>query len=310
MKLATLLRAMPRIYLTVDGRSLALCRVVMASTLIADLARRWPWLRDFYSNAGLLPNHTMLWRPPQPRMFSLFFMASNADEAAVGFVIALLCFLCLLVGYRTRLFHVLSFAMMTSLHERILFAGNWGAVALAVLMVWTAFLPLGRRFSIDALLSSLRAGRDEGPADIEVQRLPSPDKRPAVSLAVLAILLQLAAVYALNFAHKSGATWRDGAAVHYTLYQERIVTCLGVWVRTHLPFSATRAMTYGTLCIEGSAAALILSPIFWRTTRACAAAMLLTLHGAIALLVNLGTFSAAMIGFTPLLIDSKYWDWL
>jgi predicted DCC family thiol-disulfide oxidoreductase YuxK len=310
MNLRATRRELIRAYFTFDGRSLALFRVGLATVLIVDLLRRVPWLRDFYSNAGLLPNHTVLWRPPLPRLFSVFFMASQREEAAVGFAIAFVCFFCLLVGWRTRLFHLLSFAMTTSLHNRILFAENWGAVALGALMLWTAFSPLGRRFSVDALLASLRAGKGEGPADIAARRLPPADERPAVSLAVLALLLQLAVIYFFNFEHKSGATWRDGTAVHYVLYQERIVTWLGVWTREHAPFAVTKALTRGTLVIEASAPALILTPIFWRYTRVLAAALLVGLHGGIALMVNLGIFSAAMLAYYPLLIDSIYWDWL
>jgi predicted DCC family thiol-disulfide oxidoreductase YuxK len=302
--------ALKRIYLTVDGRSLALCRVVLATVLLVDLFRRVRWLRDFYSNDGLLPNHTMLWRPPQPRIFSVFFMASNVDEAAVGFVVAFFCFFCLLIGWRTRLFHLLSFAMTTSLHNRILFAENWGSVTLGTLMVWTAFLPLGRRFSIDALLAGLRAGRDERPDDIAAGRLPAPDRRPAVSLAVLAVLLQLAAIYGFNCAHKSGVTWRTGTAIHYTLYQERIITWLGVWTREHAPFAVTRALTYGTLAVEGVAPILVLTPIFWRKTRLVAVVLLTALHTGIALMVNLGIFSAAVMAYYPLLLDASHWDWL
>jgi hypothetical protein len=308
--LGSLRRTLARTYLTVDGRSLALCRIGLALVLIADLLRRVPWLRDLYSNAGLLPNHTMLWQPPLPRLFSVFFMASHVDEAAVGFAIAFFCFVCLLVGWRTRLFHILSFAMTTSLHDRILVVENWGTVALGALMLWTAFLPLGRRFSVDALVSTLRAGSGERPDDLAAPRIPVPDTRPAVSLAVLALLLQLAVIYGLNFAHKTGETWRHGTAVHYVLYQERIVTWLGVWARQHLPFAVTKGMTYGTLMIEASAPVLILTPIFWRQTRLLAILLLTLLHTGISLFANLGIFSAAMIAFYPLLLDSAHWDWL
>jgi hypothetical protein len=200
--------------------------------------------------------------------------------------------------------------MTTSLHDRILVVENWGTVALAALMLWTAFLPLGRRFSVDALVSSLRAASGERPDDLAAPRIPAPDTRPAVSLAVLALLLQLAVIYGLNFAHKTGPTWRQGTAVHYVLYQERIVTWLGVWAGQHLPFAVTKGMTYGTLTIEASAPVLILTPICWRQTRLLAILLINLLHTGIALFANLGIFSAAMIAFCPLLLDSTHWDWL
>jgi len=71
-----------RTYLQIDLRSLAFGRIVFGLVLIGDLLRRVPWLRDFYSNVGLVPNHTVLWRPPFPRIFSFLFMASLPEESA------------------------------------------------------------------------------------------------------------------------------------------------------------------------------------------------------------------------------------
>ena len=167
-------------YLRIDTRSLALGRIAIGLVLIADLLRRIPWIRHFYSNAGLIPNHTVLWRPPFPRIFSVFFMASLPEESSLLFWVCFFCFFCFLIGYRTKLFHLLSFALTTSLHNRIIFAENWGGVAMGVLIVWTAFLPLGRRFSVDALLASLRARPHETTDDLAAG-VPPPDTRPVVS---------------------------------------------------------------------------------------------------------------------------------
>lgn len=298
-----------RTYLQIDLRSLALGRIVLGLVLIGDLLRRVPWLRDFYSNLGLIPNHTVLWRPPFPRIFSFLFMASLPEESAIWFCIAFFCFFCFTVGYRTKLFHLLSFAMTTSLHNRILFAENWGGVAIGALMVWTAFLPLGRRCSVDALRASLRARPDETPEELAAG-VPPPDERQTTSLAALGLLLQIAVIYWFNFLHKTGPTWREGTAVHYVLWQERIVTVLGLWVRTHAPFAVTKLLTEGTLVIEASAAFLVLTPIFWRWTRFVAALLLIGMHGSIALLVNLGIFSAAMIAYQPFLFTEAQWELL
>ncbi|HEX3902484.1 MAG TPA: DCC1-like thiol-disulfide oxidoreductase family protein [Polyangia bacterium] len=309
MTRAALAERLRRTYLQIDLRSLALGRIVLGLVLLGDLLRRVPWLRDFYSNLGLIPNHTILWRPPFPRIFSFLFMASLPEESAIWFFIALVCFVCFTVGYRTRLFHLLSFAMTTSLHNRIMFAENWGGVAIGALMVWTAFLPLGRRFSVDAIRASLRARPDETPAELAAG-VPPPDERQTTSLAALGLLLQIAIIYWFNYLHKSGPTWHDGSAVHYVLWQERIVTWVGLQVRTNAPYIVTKLLTEGTLVIEASAAFLILTPIFWRWTRFVAALLLIGLHGGIALLVNLGIFSAAMLAFQPFLFTEAQWTLL
>jgi predicted DCC family thiol-disulfide oxidoreductase YuxK len=295
-----------RTYLQIDPRSLAVGRIFLGLVLLGDLLRRIPWLRDFYSNLGLIPNHTVLWRPPFPRIFSVFFMASLPEESALWFCFAFVCFFCFLIGYRTRLFHLLSFVMTTSLHNRILGAENWGGVAIGVLMVWTAFLPLGRRFSVDAIRASLRARPNETPAELAAG-VPPPDLRPTTSLAALGLLLQIGIIYWLNFVQKSGPTWHDGSAVHYVLWQERIVTWVGLQVRTHAPYAFTKFLTESTLVVEASAAFLVLTPIFWRWTRFVAALLLIGLHGGIALLVNLGIFSAAMMAFQPFLLTDAQW---
>ena len=76
MTRSALRQALARAYVSIDPRSLGLCRIVLGLVLIVDLLRRLPLIRDFYTNAGLLPNHTVLWRPPLPRLLSVFFPVS------------------------------------------------------------------------------------------------------------------------------------------------------------------------------------------------------------------------------------------
>jgi predicted DCC family thiol-disulfide oxidoreductase YuxK len=299
--------ALRRTYLTIDGRSLGLFRIGLALLMLVDLVRRVPHIRDFYTNVGLLPNHTVLWRPQVARLFSVFFPVSLGQEVWITFVICAICYLCLLVGWRTRVFQVVCFLLATSLHTRVTFVENWGTVAMGALAAWTLFLPLGRRFSVDAIRASLRARRDETPADLVPERLPPPDERPAVSLACLGILLQLAVIYWFNFAHKSGETWRDGTAIHYVLWQERIVTTFGLWAREHAPFALWKALAHGTLILESSMPFVLLAPVLRHWMRGLAIVALTGFHAGIALLVNLGVFSPAMIAYYPLLLTDAHW---
>jgi len=300
-------KALVRTYLTIDGRSLGVGRVGLALLMLLDLARRAPHVRDFYTNAGVLPNHTVLWRPQVARLFSVFFPVSLGQEAWLTFALCAFCYVCLLVGWRTRLFQVVCFLLAISLHNRIVFVENWGTVAMDALMAWTLFLPLGRRFSVDALRTSLRARPDETPADLAPERLPPPDERPAASLACLGILLQLAVIYWFNFSHKTGQTWRDGTAIHYVLWQERIVTSLGLWAREHLPLALWRTLTHGTLVFESVMPAVLLCPVLRHWTRGLAVVALTAFHGSIALLINLGVFSPAMIAYVPFLLTDGHW---
>ena len=232
-----------RTYLQLDLRSLALGRIVLGLVLITDLLRRVPYLRDLYSNLGLIPNHTVLWRPPFPRIFSVFFMASLPEEAALWFFVAFVCFFCFLVGYRTRLFHLLSFAMTTSLHNRVLAAENWGARhrrADHLDGVPAARPPaLRRRHPRQPARASRRDAADLG----RWSAAATSGRPPAGGAGRRGCSPPF--VYWLNFVHKSGPTGRGGSVVHYVLWQERIVTWVGLQVRGGRPLRLHQAPDRG-----------------------------------------------------------------
>ncbi len=153
-------------YLTIDARSVALGRIAVSIILLVDLVRRIPVLDLFYTNDGLLPNHTLLWRPPTQWMFSFFFLASLREEAILGFLICGFVYLALLVGWRTTLMRFLAPICLVSLHARVTLVENGGDWMLCELIIWSAFLPLGRRFSVDAVRASLRRRRETTAAEL------------------------------------------------------------------------------------------------------------------------------------------------
>ncbi len=259
-----------------DPRSLGLLRMAVATVLLVDLVRRWPTLPHWYTNTGLIPNHTLLAWPPQPHMFSLFFGASSALEARVGFVLCGLAYLGLLVGYRTRLFHLCSLVALGSLHTRTAFVEDGGDLVAHSLVLWTFFLPLGRRFSVDAVLASLREKPEHTPAELSA-RAPR-DDAPVHDLAVLVVLLQLGVIYAFD--------------------------TLGAY----LPRWSSRAMRGATLAIEGSAPLLIFSPWGRRWTRRLALALLPAMQVAVAIPLALGMLTPNLLAFYPLLLSRQDWD--
>jgi hypothetical protein len=284
-----------RTYLHADPRSLGLFRIVYGAVLLLTLSWRFDALESFYTNQGLMPNHTMLWAAPSRHMFSLFFTASSAAEARVGMWICGVVFTSLLLGYRTRLCQVLSLICLVSINSRQLLLETGGDMVLNLLGVWTLWLPLGQRFSIDARLAAVRGGTPRPPTTA-----------PVVSLAMLALILQFGIAYLFNVLHKSGASWRDGTSVHLVLHQDRIATAFAVWARD-LPFGVLQFASYATLVIEAVGCALILSPIATYYTRLVAVFMMPFLHLCFAACLNLGPFSYAMCAFFPLLLQPEHW---
>lgn len=299
-----------RTYLSIDPRTLGLFRICLGATLLLDLFFRSKVYEHFYSNEGLLPNHTLLWAPPAPRMFSLFFTLSTPTEAAVGMAICGLVFVSLLVGYRTKLSQILAFICLVSLNTRVSPLENGGDMVMNILTTFTMFLPLGKRFSVDSVLASMRRRVEHQPADLAdraAMKLPTPR---TVSVIALALILQLGLIYVFNVVHKTGTTWHDGSAVYLTLHQDRIITTFGVWLRDNGPVELFKALTFATIVIETLGACLVLSPFFPVWTRALAIALMPGLHLGFALCINLGPFSYAMALFFTLLVHEKHWEWM
>ncbi len=301
-------------YFTVDPRSLGVFRVLFGLVLLSDLARRSSELRFWYVNSGLLPNHTLLWRPPTSNLFSLFFTVSNVREAQLGFALCALVFLLFTVGYRTHWVQPLALLARVSLNSRLAVLENGGDMVMDLLCLLTLRLPLGARFSFDALSRRAQtpACASEGGEPVERAQTETrePSNAPVVSVAVLALILQFSAIYLFNASSKDGLAWRDGSAVFYALHQDKLVTWLGVWMREHLSISTLRLLTWSTLGTEWLGFALILSPLFVREARLLAVLIMPCLHLGFALGLNLGGFSPAMISFYPLLLRAEHWQWL
>jgi predicted DCC family thiol-disulfide oxidoreductase YuxK len=297
-------------YCRADLRWLGFFRIVLGAVLIGQLLNCWAVARDFYTNDGILPNHFSLFRPLGRGVVSLYHAFSTLPEVNVAFAITLAIFLTFTLGYRTRLFHALSFICITSLDSRNLMVENGGTVVINLLTFWALFLPLGRRLSLDALIASLRGRAEHDSAELN-RRQRAPEAAQAFySLAIFALLFQWSAIYFFNAVHKSGEGWHNGSAIHWFLYQNRIVTWFGVFAREHAPFWLLRAFTYATLVVEWSLAVLLLVPFRQVWLRRLAFLFALGLHGGIAACARLGPFSYVMVSFFFLTLSASDWNGL
>ncbi|KYF60556.1 DCC1-like thiol-disulfide oxidoreductase family protein [Sorangium cellulosum] len=304
-------------FLRIDARSLGLFRITFGLVLIADLFARWRWVRDFYSNEGVLPNHNHLFNlRGKQQVFSLFHAFSTVGEAHFAFALALLVYALFLIGYRTRVFHVLALVVLVSLTSRNILLENAGNYAAIAILAFTAFLPCGGRFSLDSLRASL-ALRDEkrdtelndrsraADSEIAAERLPgwSP-----TSLAALAVLLQLALIYLCTALQQRGAAWRDGSAFYYALHVDRWASDAGAWLRDAVPLGTLRGLTYGTWAMQLAIPALLFVPAAFRWTRGLAAA-LMVVHGLVlGIFFDFGLFGWALAAAAPLVLSGELWD--
>ncbi|HTV19463.1 MAG TPA: DCC1-like thiol-disulfide oxidoreductase family protein [Polyangiaceae bacterium] len=297
-------------YCRADLRWLGVFRIFFGLLLTADLLRRWAVATDFYTNDGVLPNHFSLFRPLGRDVFSIYHAFSTLPEVSFAFALTLIVFLAFTVGYRTRLFHLLSLLCITSLNARNLLVENGGTVVMNLLCFWTVFMPLGRRVSIDALLRSLREQVEHDTADLNRRDSTAEPAQAFHSLVVFALMLQWSAIYFFNVVHKSGSGWHDGSAIHWFLYQDRIVTWFGIFAREHAPYWLLQGFTYGTLVVEGALAGILLVPFGQVGLRRLALVLAAGLHGGIAATSRLGPFSYAMTVFFIWRLSAEDWTWI
>jgi hypothetical protein len=296
-------------YLTFDRRTLGFTRVLLGFLLITDLFRRtWDW-EAMFSTEGVLPNHVNLWRP-QGGNVSIVNAFSTPGELWVLWAIMLATFTCVLVGYKTRVAQILSLVFVTGMNGRVLLIENGGYVAYNLLALWTCFLPLGDRFSLDALLASLRRKREATADDLNDRSdLIAEDKlAPHVSLVGVVILLQLSAIYFFNVVHKTGPAWKNGTAVHYVLYVDRMVTPIVGLAREHLPPWSLLVLTKFVLAAEAAIPVCLLSPLGKAWARRLAVGLMNALHIGFGTVFVLGPFAWSLCVFSTLLFTSEDWD--
>ncbi len=298
------------VWFSLDRRTLGFTRILLGFLCVMDLFRRTPDWLAMYSNTGVLPNHVNLWRPQAWGAFTFLNAFSTAPELWALWGVMLVTFLCLMLGYKTRIAHVLALVFVTSTNGRILLIENGGYVVFNLLVMWTAFLPMGDRFSLDAILDSMRRRKEANAEELNDRTGVIDERRlsPYVSLVCFVILLQIAAIYFFNVVHKTGPAWKNGTAVHYVLYVDRMVTPLIGIVRYYAP--PALLLVLGKFVIFGELALpyCILSPLARAWARRMALALMNILHLGFGSTFVLGPFAWAMCVFSTLLITKDDWE--
>jgi predicted DCC family thiol-disulfide oxidoreductase YuxK len=301
-------------YLRIDPRSLGLFRLGFGLVLIFDLLRRFRYIKEFYSNDGVLPNHNHLFNlRATGQVWSLLHAFSTEGESAFAFTLILVVYLLFTLGYKTRVFHAISLVALVSLTGRNILLENAGNYAAIALLAFTLFLPCGSRFSLDSLRAAL-AARDEKTARalndrpvraeeaLDAQRLPG---WTPTSIAALAVLAQIAIIYGVTALQQKGA-WRDGTALYYGLNVERWVSRPGAFVRHLSPalLSIWTRLLYGA---EFAIPALVLIPAGFRITRTAAAALSAFYALTLGVLFSFGLYAWTLLAASALLLPREFW---
>jgi predicted DCC family thiol-disulfide oxidoreductase YuxK len=276
-----------------DLRSLALFRIGLALVVLVDLFLRFGDLKIFYSDAGVLPRSALDSVLASPWYWSFLSLSGLPLVQGAIFLLAIFFALGMLIGYRTRLAAIATWAMVISIHNRnpaLIFAAD---DVLRAMLFWAMFLPLGACYSVDSALNTS----------------PAPLPKRFVSGATFAFMVQVCFIYMWSAAYKTKSElwFPDGDAVYYALSFDQYGTAFGQLL-LGLPVELLRLMTLSALWFEWLAPLLIFIPFYNSFFRCLAVVSFILLHASFGLCFELGIFPFLSIASWLVFIPSNVWD--
>ncbi|WP_424016050.1 HTTM domain-containing protein [Halorubrum xinjiangense] len=297
---------------SVDLRALAAFRIGLGTLVIVDLLLRSRSLTAFYTDYGVLPLRAFL--TDYSTSHSLHALSGEPWAAALSFAVAGALALALIVGYRTRLVTLVSWVLLVSLHARNPMVLNSGDSLLRMLLFWSVFLPLGARWSVDAVKRADRgtgaesdgAATDDGGSATGGDggsATRGPSGTAVASVATMAVLVQVLVMYLTNAVHKyESDLWMGGEAVAYIMQADQFTYLLGNYLAEFTGLLRVFTLLWVAL--------LFASPLLLLLTgipRAALASLFVGMHLGMAVTIRVGLFPIVVIGFIPFL-QTPVWD--
>jgi predicted DCC family thiol-disulfide oxidoreductase YuxK len=277
-----------------DYRSLALYRFLIGLLVMCDVIYRWEDLTNFYTDVGLIPRSIFVSEMAMPWSFS-FHLANGSYAFAAGmFALHFLFGLMLVFGYKTRWAMFGAYLMTVSVHNRNWLVNNGGDDVLRAILFLSIFLPLNRRFSLDAALTK--------------EREPGTER---FSIWGLAFFFQVFAIYFVSYVLKDSDIWRTNfTAVFFSSRLDIFATPLGIWLRD-FPF-AGKAITFLSIYLEWLGPLLLVGAFLFRTywwqLRTFLVVTFVCFHFGIFLTMNIGLFTFICEAMWMLFLPGPLWD--
>ena len=278
----------------VDLRSLAAIRIGLATLLIIDLIGRSRDLVAHYTDAGILPRSVLFENEGLRSYLSLHVISGSAYWQIALFLLAGYFAFKLLLGIRTRLSTFASWVLLLSLHHRNPVVLQSGDALLRLMLFWGMMLPLGARWSIDATAGPLK--------------LCHRKDNSLLSVAGVAMMLQVCLVYWFTATFKDHPMWWHRDAAYYALNVDQLVTSFGLWIRQIdwlLPI-----LTWTAFGLAIAAPLLVFCPIWTGWTRMLVIVAMIGTHLALAMSLKLGLLPYVAALSWIIFIPSNWWDWI
>ena len=269
----------------IDTRSLAVFRISVALLVIADILLRSRNFSFYYTDGGVVSQAAAIERTADSAI-SVYYLTSDPTIIAALFVLQALIALQLLVGYKTRIAVILTFIGVISLDHHNPFVTSYADVLFRLLLFWAIFLPLGERWSIDA---------------VHRKRLT---RKQVVSVASAGILLQIVYMYFRNWYHKSGnELWTGGEATPLIMGLDDTTFLLGEFTRNFPTLLQIGGLTWYYMLFFSWLLILLAG-----RKRILFTFMFIAGHASFAVTVRIGAFAYVAIAGLVLFLQARFWD--
>lgn len=280
---------------TLDLRSLALLRMGLGLLVLADGLVAFTNAEMLYSDAGILPRNWLYERHwPSVGTWTLHALSGDMGWQLMLIGLQILSGIWLVVGRHTRLATLACWVLYCSLESRNPVITNGADAMTRLLLFWSLFLPLGARWSLDALHRRKEGLGLEGHSSL-------------CSIPTVALMLQVAFIYWFSVLCKTHTCWwGDGTALQQTLQLDLLARPFAVWLRDQALLC--RIMTYGWLVLEIVGPILALLPVRRPHLRVVMVLLFMAYHAGIELCLDIGAFPSVMIVAWTAFIPGVVWD--
>lgn len=290
----------------ISASGFGLMRMAWAATALTFFLMQWNDVVFHYSDAGLVRSEfTDLFR--SAFRLTIFNWIRDPGPVFGVYLLMLASMAAMLLGIRTRLATILSVLLLFSFHERNLLPLGGGDTVLRCTGFLLMLAPEIRAFSVDRLLQQWQHWNTQGTL------------LPPLTMSIWPwrlLLWQFLIIYITSAMDKlNGDMWLTGTAVISALHHPHFARWPLWLMDTLAPFSAS--IGYATLLWEGLWILLLLpqrplARVLHIGPHVLRRALLMggvLFHGSIFLLMDVGSFSPAMMaGYLGLLLDEDFSD--
>ena len=275
--------------ISLDFHSLAIFRVLTGLLILANLCLKLTDLEAFYTDNGVLPVYAWELFYKESGSWSLHAFSGTIEWILFLLVLESIAAISFIFGYKTRVSNIVLFVLHISLNFRNFLILDGGDCILVNLLLWSLFLPINRRLSVDSFLS-IDKNKEES----------------CSSLISFIYIMQIIFVYFTSAVLKVGH-WETGNALFYALGLEAFNR---PFTRELLNYpTLLKVSTFYVYYLEKYLWLLLFVPVYQKFFRYLTIFLFVSFHIGIIIFMEIGLFPfIGIVAWVPFLPGS-FWDY-